>query len=54
MAGRQARHRETDGSLTLAAIRLAADGIWLADLTGVTVEDRADMRAFLTRLTHDG
>ena len=51
VAGRQARHRETDGSLTLAAIRLAADGIWLADLTGVTVEERAAMREVLLRQT---
>ena len=51
---RQARHRATDGSQALAAIRLAADGIWLADLTGVTVERRADMRAFLLRLTYGG
>lgn len=44
---RQDRHRDTDGTLALAAIRLAADGIWLADLTGVTVEERAAMRDFL-------
>ncbi len=46
---RQQRHRETDGTLALAAVRLAADGIWLADLTGVAVEERAAMRDFLMR-----
>ena len=49
--GRQERHRATDGTQALAAIRLAADGIWLADLTGVTIEQRTDMRDFLIRQT---
>ncbi|PIO97140.1 TetR/AcrR family transcriptional regulator [Pleomorphomonas carboxyditropha] len=49
--GRQERHRATDGTPALAAIRLAADGIWLADLTGVAVEERAAMRDFLIRQT---
>ncbi|SCM79132.1 HTH-type transcriptional regulator [uncultured Pleomorphomonas sp.] len=48
---RQERHRATDGTPALAAIRLAADGIWLADLTGVVVEERAAMRDFLIRQT---
>ncbi len=48
------RHRATDGSLELAAVRLAADGIWLADLTGVVVEERAALRDFLLRQTHGG
>ena len=48
---RQERHRATDGTLALAAIRLAADGIWLADLTGVAVEGRAGLRDVLIRQT---
>jgi len=48
---RQERHRATDGTLALAAVRLAADGIWLADLTGVAVEERAGLRDFLVRQT---
>lgn len=48
---RQERHRATDGTRALAAIRLAADGIWLADLTGVAVEERAAMRDFLVQQT---
>lgn len=48
---RQKRHRLTDGALALTAIRLAADGIWLADLTGITIEERTAMRDFLIRQT---
>lgn len=48
------RHRATDGTLALAAVRLAADGIWLADLTGVTVEERTDMRDYLLGQTRSG
>ncbi|WP_370676916.1 TetR/AcrR family transcriptional regulator [Pleomorphomonas sp. PLEO] len=51
---RQERHRATDGSLALATIRLAADGIWLADLTGVSIEERAEMRQFLIQQTQGG
>ena len=51
VAARQERHRATDGTRALAAIRLAADGIWLADLTGVTIDKRTDMRDFLIRQT---
>ena len=51
---RHDRHRDTDGALPLAAIRLTADGIWLADLTGVTVEERARMREFLIEQTRAG
>ncbi len=49
--GRQHRHCDTDGTRALAAVRFAADGIWLADLTGVTVEERVGMRDFLMRQT---
>ncbi len=45
------RHRATDGTPALAAIRFAADGIWLADLTGTAVDERANMRDFLLRQT---
>ncbi|MGC4408117.1 TetR/AcrR family transcriptional regulator [Rhizobium rosettiformans] len=30
--GRMARHAETDGDQRLVAVRLAADGVWLADM----------------------
>lgn len=30
--GRMARHAETDGDPSLIAVRLAADGVWLADM----------------------
>lgn len=30
--GRMARHAETDGDPALVAVRLAADGVWLADM----------------------
>jgi hypothetical protein len=30
--GRMARHSETDGDPRLVAVRLAADGVWLADM----------------------
>lgn len=30
--GRMARHAETDGDPRLVAVRLAADGVWLADM----------------------
>ena len=30
--GRMARHAETDGDARLVAVRLAADGVWLADM----------------------
>ncbi|MCM5555051.1 TetR family transcriptional regulator [Pleomorphomonas sp. NRK KF1] len=49
--GRSDRHRTTDGTVALAAIRLAADGVWLADLTSVNVEERAELRDFLLRQT---
>lgn len=51
VSARQERHRATDGSRALAAVRLAADGIWLADLTGVALDERAEMRDFLIRQT---
>lgn len=54
VGARQERHRTTDGTQALAAIRLAADGIWLADLTGVTVERRMEMRDFLVQQTRSG
>ncbi len=48
---RQDRHRETDGTLALAAVRLAADGAWLADLTGVAISERVEMRDLLISQT---
>lgn len=43
--------RETDGDARLETVRLAADGIWLADLAGVPVADRAGLRAHLLAMT---
>lgn len=37
---RIARHRDTDGDLKLAIVRLAADGLWVSDLAGILVGDR--------------
>jgi AcrR family transcriptional regulator len=45
------RHRATDDDVRLAAVRTAADGIWLADLTGITIKGRADLHALLRDMT---
>jgi len=34
-------HRETDGTAQMEIVRLAADGVWMADLMG---QDRANLR----------
>jgi len=44
-------HRDTDDSVALTMVRMAADGVWLADLAGVSVEDREALRERLIRAT---
>lgn len=45
------QHQATDTDVRLSAVRLAADGIWLADLTGITLHERTQLRAHLLRET---
>lgn len=48
--GRMARHAETDGDPRLVAVRLAADGVWLADMmekAGGLTRYRQDFEAVL-------
>ncbi|WP_041527432.1 TetR/AcrR family transcriptional regulator [Paracoccus aminophilus] len=48
------RHRETDGSVALTAVRMAADGVWLWDLWDEDtcwIEDRAALRDHLLAAT---
>ena len=45
------RHRETDSDLQLAITRLAADGLWLADMAGIALPDRALLRERLVATT---
>ncbi len=48
--GRMARHAETDGDPALIAVRLAADGVWLADMMEKTGGLRRYPQAFETVL----
>jgi hypothetical protein len=44
----------TKGGFTqLTAIRLAADGLWLADLTGVALGERIELRNHLLQHTYE-
>lgn len=54
LAGRLARHHATDNDRSLAIVRLAADGLWLADLGGVELGDRKGLRARLLAMTRRG
>ena len=45
------RHRDTDDSVALTMVRMAADGVWLADLAGVAIEDREALRDRLVKAT---
>lgn len=48
LEGRLARHKDTDDGVVLELVRLAADGIWFADLladNGMAGGDRAALRA---------
>ncbi len=48
---RLARHRDTDGDVRLAVVRLAADGLWLSDLAGIAVGDRKLLHGELLQAT---
>ncbi|MCW2292308.1 AcrR family transcriptional regulator [Pseudomonas sp. BIGb0408] len=48
------RHRDTDNDISLTAVRMAADGIWLAELAGVVIEDRNLLHARLVESTRAG
>lgn len=48
---RLSRHQATDGDLRLSIVRLAADGIWLADLAKMTLPDPAQLRLQLLQAT---
>jgi AcrR family transcriptional regulator len=48
---RLARHRDTDGDVQLAIVRLAADGLWVSDLAGIPFGDRKRLRAELLQAT---
>lgn len=50
MAGRLARHAQTDSGPELELVRLAADGWWLANLQGRRAEARTPPEAMLARL----
>lgn len=45
------RHDPTDGDIRLALVRLAADGIWLADLSGIDIPNRGELRERLVDAT---
>ncbi|MCA1299698.1 TetR/AcrR family transcriptional regulator [Stappia indica] len=45
------RHRRTDNAPPLAIVRHAADGVWLADLAGIDIPDRAALRDRLIAAT---
>ncbi|MCG5248120.1 MULTISPECIES: TetR/AcrR family transcriptional regulator [Methylobacteriaceae] len=54
-AGRMDRHRATDDGPTLATVRLAADGAWLAQLMrddGCPTPDLVELRSRLLAMTH--
>ena len=51
MERRLERHRATDGAVSLALVRHAADGIWLADIVGVRTDDRAAFHERLMLMT---
>lgn len=48
---RVSRHHDTDSDVRLAIARLAADGIWLADLSGIALAERAELRRQLLAAT---
>lgn len=43
-AERMQRHHATDGDVSLGIVRLAADGIWLAGISGVALPDKTLLR----------
>ena len=48
---RMDHHRLTDSDLILETVRMAADGVWLADLSGVELPNRNLLHDFLIQLT---
>lgn len=48
---RLARHAETDTGVALQMARLAADGVWLADLIETKTPNRSELHALLLDLT---
>jgi AcrR family transcriptional regulator len=44
--------QQTDDGPDFAIIRLAADGVWLSDLSGVPLSDRAQLREQLIKATY--
>ena len=46
-------HEATDSDVQLTAIRLAADGVWLADLIGIAPDKRAELRNHLLQQIHE-
>ena len=48
--GRKAAHSETDGSPDCALVRLAADGLWLADVSGSPQFRPEERRVLMQRL----
>lgn len=48
---RQKRHHVTDGKVSLTIVRLAADGIWLADLSNIDLPKRSLLRERLLGAT---
>ncbi|MFK0384251.1 TetR/AcrR family transcriptional regulator [Agrobacterium sp. NPDC090273] len=57
LAERLVRHKDTDNTPQLEAVRLAADGVWLADLLaddGGAGDDRAALHALLITQTEKG
>ncbi|MDF3604974.1 TetR/AcrR family transcriptional regulator [Paracoccus sp. DMF-8] len=53
LAARLERHAATDSGVALAAVRMAADGVWLADLwpAAYSIGDRDALRQHLLDLT---
>lgn len=49
--GRLKRHRKTDDDMQLHIVRLAADGIWLSDLGGISLPERTRLRRELRKQT---
>ncbi len=45
------RHEKTDSDMRLAIVRLAADGVWLADLAGIALPDIGQLRIRLLEAT---
>lgn len=45
------RHKATDSGVLLTIVRLAADGVWLADMAKIALPDYEDLRAQLLEAT---